>query len=235
MKNRILGTLGAVAIAGALFLSTHGSALAHHNTLTATTDCGSYSITADYFGGEGDRYAEVYVNGLFVDSVNFPGGSGDHAAFYVLNGTLPADVTVEVDLFRAKIGDDELVDTDEVSVKEENSCTPTPTASVTSTATATSTATPTATGSATATNTVTATPTLDPCDDVLLCQTPTVTAEPTQTPIVIYIDTTSAVKLPDTGTGNDNDNEVLAWWIGGLGVLGAIAVAGGIYANRRSA
>ena len=46
-----------------LFLLRPGVALAHHVDLSQTTTCDSFSVEADYIGGDEARYAQVWVNG----------------------------------------------------------------------------------------------------------------------------------------------------------------------------
>lgn len=163
-----------IAAALALFLMRPGVALAHHVDLSATTTCHSYTVEADYVGGEEPRYAEVRVNGVLVNTVSFPADTDVADNFYTLAGPLPANLTVEVRMYRAQPGPDALEDIDSVNVNASASCTTTSTPTATATSTDTP-APPSSTPTATATHTPVDTETPEP--------TPTTSTQGSVTPL----------------------------------------------------
>lgn len=170
-----------------LFVSQTGVALAHHVDLSASSTCHDFRIQADYIGGDESRYAEVRVNGSLVETVVFPADTEEALAFYVLEGPLPTNTTVNVRMYLATSGAPILQDQDSVTVNKAATCdapTNTPTATGTPTNTATSTNTPE--------NTPTAVPTETPEP------TETATAEPTSTSTAT--ETATSTTVPNTAT-----------------------------------
>jgi hypothetical protein len=182
-------SIGRVALGGAIFVAAlavfllrPGIALAHHVELSATTDCYTYTIEADYIGGDEARYAEVRVNGTLVGTYNFPAGTEESDNFYVLTGDLPVDVTVEVRMYKPQPGPDSLEDVDVVTVDESPTCTATATATGTATPSSTNTPIPTATDTATMVPTDTPAPTDTPQPTDTPVDTPT--PAPTETTVI---------------------------------------------------
>jgi hypothetical protein len=181
------GGLMVAGLAG-LFLLRPGIAFAHHIEIEATHTCDTYEITANYIGGSGDRYAEIRVNGVLTQTVQFPGAGPDLVEnFFVLTGDLPTNTTVEMRLYVPQPGPDHLESTVSVTVNEDETCTPT--------------ATPT---SPTNTPVPSATATPEPSDTPNATATPesaTQTPPPTSTPVE---PTPSATNVPPTSTPRPN-------------------------------
>jgi hypothetical protein len=197
IPSRRLALGAAIIIVGlALYFARPGIALAHHVDLTVTTTCDTYTFEADYIGGDGTRYAEVWVDGVLAGTYNFASGSGDHDNFYVLTGPLPANITIEVELYWPLPGPDEKVDGDILTLSAAYTCTSTPTH--TPTTPATSTPTPTDTpppppDTATPTDVAADTPTPGPTD----------TPEPTGTPTSITLGSVTPIPSETPHDGDD--------------------------------
>jgi hypothetical protein len=198
-----------VALTAALliaYLALPGIALAHHVELTPTTTCDSYTITADYIGGAQDRTAKVYVNGALAGTYSFPGSGPDFVDdFYVLSGSLPANVTVEIRWYFPGGG---LDGTASSTVNEDMTCTPTATATSTATTPPTDTPTPVDTDtptprptdtpvpSSTVTPASSATPAPSETSTPVNTNTPTAVASATSTPRPPTATSTAAAETP---------------------------------------
>lgn len=191
--SRLLFGAGMLLAGSVLFVSQNGIALAHHVDLSASSTCYDFRIQADYIGGDESRYAEVRVNGTLVDTVTFPSNTEDALAFYILEGPLPTNTTVNVRMYRPTSGAPVLEDQDSVTVNKTATC-----EAPTATPTATGTATNTATATATATNTPENTATPVPTDTSVPTETPT--AASTVTPISTNTATLTSTAVPGTST-----------------------------------
>lgn len=178
-------TVGAGLLLAAAIISAlrPGIALAHHVDLAYVTTCDSYTVEADYIGGDEARYANVYVDGVLVQTTNFPAGTELSDNFFTLTGALPVNTTIEVRMYRPQPGPDALEDIDAVTVIAAMTCTATDTPQATTTS-APETETPTSTDTATSTSTQTpsATPTVGTQGSVTPLPTDTPSSTDTATP-----------------------------------------------------
>lgn len=200
-----IATGAALILAGVmLFVLRPGVALAHHVELSATTTCYDYRFQADYIGGESTRYAEVRVNGTLVQTTSFQPNGGNALAFFVLEGPLPTNTTVNVRMYRPTTGAPALEDQDTLNVTKDLTCTVTPTNTSVPTNTATPTHTATATDTVTPIPTETAVPATHspvPTETYTPEATPTATLELTQTSTAVPTVTAElATETPDTAT-----------------------------------
>lgn len=197
-------TLGVGLLLAAAIISTlrPGIALAHHVDLAYVTTCDSYTVEADYIGGDEARYANVYVDGVLVQTTNFPAGTELSDNFFTLTGALPVDTTIEVRMYRPQPGPDALEDIDAITVSAAMTCTatgtpqPTMTPSVTREP-ATETVTATVTATSTSTQAPSATPTVGTQGSVT--PLPTDTPSPSGTPTA-SLSTSSATPERATST-----------------------------------
>ena len=193
--SRLMLGAGMLLAGAVLFVSQTGVALAHHVNLSASSTCYDFRIQADYIGGDESRYAEVRVNGTHVATATFPANTEEALAFYVLEGLLPTNTTVNIRMYRPTSGDPVLEDQDSVTVNKAATC-EAPTATPTATGTATHTATATATATATNTPNETATPMAT--DTPAPTETPT--ASSTETPTQTNTATMTSTAEPETST-----------------------------------
>ncbi len=187
--SRLMLGAGMLLAGTVLFISQTGVVLAHHVDLSATSTCYDFRIQADYIGGDESRFAEVRVNGSLVETVTFPTNTEEAIAFYVLEGPLPTNTTVNVRMYLPTNGAPILQDEDSVTVNKAATC-----AAPTNTPTATG----TTTNTATATNTPEDTATPQPTDTPIPTETPT--ASSTETPTSTNTATMTSTSVPATST-----------------------------------